>query len=226
MEVADDDKRVLMEVAGQDEEFRSDVEESGSDGQSDLVSDDEDVNDENVRGELSNNNAVISTPKSKKKQPKNYEQEEGGRERDSKGKNTGRSRSRSKGQNHRERDINEDTDDEEDMMFKRFDHYLKKKGFKITKIGESVQDERDSNQRKEINHGGEFEDQSINDLVKLGSVTTIYKPTVEKLSEKNRLSSSSEEGEGLLSKRGDDPELIYDLINHFIGSQRTRVIDG
>ena len=117
--------------------------------------------------------------------------------------------------------------DEETRFFMKWEKFLKKRGLKITKDdrGKEQQGEPtpgtsgNSNEIYEkIQHPEIVEQQTRNNEVENSdSVTTIYKPAVEKESSK-RFSSSSDDGDKLVSS--DDSAMVDELINCYIGSQR------
>ena len=194
--LVDDEEVLAIKVSGQDTEFNTDGEEdSNENALNQLVGDGEsDSSDSLEEGEISvNNNATVDHNNTQK--PLVVED------------------SRSHDCDSIAETIAHVEEEDEDELFKKWERSLNRRGLRL--VDAALEDNRSDYQNKqekqEKQRGKEFEGSS-------DSMTTIYKPAVQaNIDDKNRLSSSSEEGNKYSSG---EEEAINDLINQFAGKPR------
>ena len=196
------DDKVEMSVAGQYTEFVSDGECDPKDSEERLGG----SNDEEDSVVLSQNNNATKDNHGRMSRKDRFERENA-------------EKSRMEETPIRRRDSSDDSQDEDERMFNKWEKFLKKRGMKIMQDEdmnpctskdkyEAVSDRNDG----KIPYLGNDKDTALSEV-------TIYRPAVEKV-DSNRLSSSSEEGEKHRNCENDDPEFVQEMIDRFVGVNR------
>ena len=203
----EDDERVTFVVEGQDSEFLSDCDQASDQEMSDVTENEEMDCEDNLVSVDNNATAVSEKQTGKSKKMKVVERDE-------------------VPYCDSEADTVKDKveDGEEERFFMKWEQFLKKRALKITEIKETTgPKEQDESGKGGHKNSGKF---AITNAHQINSETTIYKPAVDRESDVKRMSSSSEEGgsdQKLDTSDENEPLMIEDFVNQFLGEQRDRI---